>query len=140
MSRGREGFSLIEALVALAVASMALIAVFALQQQLARGQQRHEASLELVRLQRNALALTDELNPTLEPTGELVMAGGQRLRWASRPLTGPKTQVGIPDGEGRFEVRLYRVDAVIFDPRGRALGRVGFDRMGWRPLRPTTVD
>jgi len=59
MSRGRDGFSLVEALVALAVASMALLAVFALQQQLARGQQRHQAALELVRLQRNALALTD---------------------------------------------------------------------------------
>jgi len=138
MSRGRDGFSLVEALVALAVASMALLAVFALQQQLARGQQRHQAALELARLQRNALALTDELNPTLEPSGELVLAGGRRLRWSSRPLTPPRTQIGIPDGEGRFEVRLYRVDGVILDPRGRALGRVAFDRMGWRPLRPTT--
>ncbi len=138
MKRARAGFSLIEALVALAVASMALIAIFALQQQLARGQQRHEAALELVRLQRNALALTDDLNPTFEPAGELVMAGGQRLRWTSRPLTAPRTQVGIPSGEGRFEVRLYRVEAIIHDTRGRYLGRLDFDRLGWRPLRPST--
>jgi type II secretory pathway component PulJ len=137
MSRGREGFSLIEALVALAVASMALIAIFALQQQLAQGQLRHQRALELVRLQRNALALTDELNPTLQPAGELVMAGGQRLRWTSRPLTAPRTQldIGANAGEGRYELRLYRVEAQILDPRGRYLGSLGFDRLGWRPLR-----
>ena len=135
MRRARAGFSLIEALVALAVAAMALIAIFSLQQQLARGQQRHQAALELVRLQRNALTLTDELNPTVEPAGEIAMAGGRRLRWSSRPLTAPRTQVGIPSGEGRFEVRLYRVDGVILDARGRELGRIGFDRLGWRPVR-----
>lgn len=133
--RGKGGFSLVEALVALAVAALALTAIFALQQQLANGQRRHERALELVTLQRNVLALTDELNPTLEPAGELPLAGGRRVRWRSAPLTPPRTQIGLPSGEGRFEVRLYRVEAQILDRAGRYLGRVEFDRLGWRALR-----
>jgi general secretion pathway protein I len=133
--RGKAGFSLIEALVALAVAAMALTAIFALQQQLAAGQRRHEAALELVSLQRNALALTDELNPTLEPAGELGLAGGRRLRWTSTPLTPPRTQIGLDGGEGRYEMRLYRVQLIISDARGAYLGRLDFDRLGWRPMR-----
>jgi prepilin-type N-terminal cleavage/methylation domain-containing protein len=133
----KRGFSLIEALVALAVAAIALTALFALQQQLADAQRRHQKALELVTLQRNALALTEDLNPTLEPAGELELAGGKVLRWTSTPLTPPRTQTGIPSGEGRYELRLYRVAIVIADRRGGYLGRVDFDRMGWKPLRPT---
>ena len=40
MRRGRDGFSLIEALVALAIAAMTLTAIFELQQQMIRGQRR----------------------------------------------------------------------------------------------------
>lgn len=135
MSR-RAGFSLIEALVALAVAAMALLAIFSLQQQLAEGERRHTRTLELVALQRNALALTQDLNPTTEPSGSLRLAGGQTVSWTAEPLTAPRTNVGLPVGEGAFEVRLYRVRVAITDARGVRLGGLDFDRIGWRRLRP----
>ena len=131
----RRGFSLIEALVALAVAAMALTALFALQQQLASAQHRHQKALELVTLQRNAMALTEDLNPSLEPAGARPLGRGRTMRWTSTPLTPPRTQIGLPSGEGRYELRLYRVTIVISDGGGAALGRVEFDRTGWRALR-----
>lgn len=137
MSRGRRaGFSLIEALVALAIAAMALLAIFSLQQQLAEGELRHTRSLQLVALQRNALALTTDLNPTAEPQGVIRLAGGQLVSWSAQPLTPPRTNVGLPVGEGSFEVRLYRVRVAITDARGGWLGGLDFDRIGWRRLTP----
>ena len=135
--RGQQaGFSLIEALVALAIAAMALAAVFALQRQMAEGEQRHTRTLQLVTLQKNALALTRDLNPTAEPTGALSLAGGQTVRWSSQPLTAPRTNTGLPAGEGAFELRLYRVRIDITDPSGKRLGGLDFDRVGWRRLTP----
>lgn len=136
MRRREAGFSLIEALVALAIAAMALAAVFALQRQLAEGEQRHTRTLELVALQKNALALTRDLNPTAEPTGATRLAGGQTVRWTSQPLTAPRTDAGVPTGEGAFEMRLYRVRVDILDGSGRRLGGLDFDRVGWRRLTP----
>ena len=133
--RRDRGFSLIEALVALAIASMALLAIFALQQQLAQGEVRHTRALQLVALQRNALALTSDLNPTAEPQGSLRLAGGQWVRWSAEPLTPARTNVALSSvGEGAFEVRLYRVRVLISDARGARLGGLDFDRIGWRRL------
>ena len=134
--RREAGFSLIEALVALAIAAMALAAVFALQRQLAEGEQRHARTLQLVALQKNALALTRDLNPTAEPTGAIRLAGGQTVRWTSQPLTAPRTNTGLPTGEGAFEVRLYRVRVDIADASGHRLGGLDFDRVGWKRLTP----
>jgi prepilin-type N-terminal cleavage/methylation domain-containing protein len=136
--RRDRGFSLIEALVALAIAAMALAAVFALQRQLAEGEQRHTRTLQLVALQKNALALTRDLNPTAEPTGAIRLGGGQTARWSSQPLTAPRTNTNLPVGEGAFEVRLYRVRVDILDGSGRRLGGLDFDRVGWRRLSPAT--
>jgi prepilin-type N-terminal cleavage/methylation domain-containing protein len=136
--RRERGFSLIEALVALAIAAMALAAVFELQRQLAEGEQRHTRTLQLVALQKNALALTRDLNPTAEPAGAVPLAGGQTVRWASQPLTAPRTNTGLPTGEGSFELRLYRVRVDITDRTGRRLGGLDFDRVGWRRLSPAS--
>lgn len=131
------GFSLIEALVALAIAAMALAAVFSLQRQLAEGEQRHTRALQLVALQKNALALTRDLNPTAEPTGAIPLAGGQTVRWTSQPLTPARTNTGLPTGEGAFELRLYRVHVDITERTGKRLGGLDFDRVGWRRLTPS---
>ncbi len=130
----RRGFSLIEALVALIVAAMALMAIFELQQQLVRGQLRYERALALVQLQRDALALTRDLNPTASPTGEAPLTGGRTVRWTSTALTRPRPNLDHATTPGRYEVTLYRVQVDILDPRRRILGQLAFDRMGWRRL------
>ena len=72
----REGFSLIEALVALAIASMTLMAIFELQIQMARSQRRAAQAVEQVASQENALALTRGLNPMAQPQGRIELPGG----------------------------------------------------------------
>ena len=130
----RAGFSLIEALVALIVAAMALTAIFELQQQLVRGQLRYERALGLAQLERDALALTRDINPTAAPNGDAPLTGGRTIRWTSTPLSAPQPNLDFPKGPGRYEVRLYRVRVDILDPRRRLLGQLAFERMGWRRL------
>jgi general secretion pathway protein I len=136
-SERRPGFSLIEALVALAIASMMLMAIFELQIQMARGQQRAGQAMEQVVKQENALALIRDLNPMAQPTGAVEFAGGDTIRWTSRPKGQPRLNAGFPLGDGAFEVQLFTVTVQIDTASGRSPADLTFDRLGWRRTYPS---
>ena len=134
-SRARDGFSLIEALVALAIASMTLMAIFELQIQMARSQQRAALAIEQVAVQENALALTRSLNPMEQPQGRIELPGGDTIIWSAEPKTEPRLNAGFPEGDGAFEVQLYQVTVAVERVRGRPPAPLVFDRLGWRRLQ-----
>ena len=132
--RGARGFSLIEALVALIIAAISLGAVLELQRQLADGQARYERTLGLAQLQRDALALTANINPAAQPEGRVPLAAGRSLRWRAEPRSAPALNTGSAAAGRRFMLQLYRVDVDILDASGVPIGQVAFDRVGWRRL------
>ena len=134
MRCAREGFSLIEALVALAIAAMTLTAIFELQQQMVRGQRRAADAMEQVAAQENALALTRDLNPIEEPQGAIQLPEGDTIRWSSEPKTEMRTNAGFPTGDGMFQVQLFTVTVEIERRNGRSPAPLVFDRMGWRRM------
>jgi type II secretory pathway component PulJ len=134
MRRPREGFSLIEALVALTIAAMTLTAIFELQQQMIRGQRRAADAMEQVAAQENALALTRDLNPIEEPQGVIQLPEGDTVRWSSEPKTEMRTNAGFPTGDGMFQVQLFTVTVEIERRNGRSPAPLVFDRMGWRRM------
>lgn len=131
---GRDGFSLIEALVALAIASMTLMAIFELQIQMARSQQRAAQAIEQVASQENALALTRHLNPMAQPQGRIDLPAGDVVVWEAEPRSERRINAGFPAGDGAYEVQLYRVTVGIERPQGRSPAPLVFDRLGWRRL------
>ncbi len=132
--RLRAGFSLIEALVALIIAALALSAALALQQQLADGQRRFQHALATAALQRDAMALTADINPAAQPTGAATLAGGGAVRWTATPRSEARLNTGSARAGRRFELRLYRVSVQILDGQNAVVGQVSFDRVGWRRL------
>ncbi len=131
MNKAKAGFSLIEALVALSIAAISLVAIFEMQQQLANGQRRAEAALARIALRQNALAVVRDLNPQLHPSGEVAMPPNLSYRWTSEPITAAKTSAGFPFGDGVFTVRLYRVTVTAVDSSKGPVGEVTVQRMGW---------
>jgi len=134
LARGRHGFSLIEALVALAIASMTLMAIFELQIQMTRNQQRAALAIEQVAVQENALALTRSLNPMAQPQGRIELPGGDVVIWSAEPRGERRVNAGFPAGQGAFEVQLYRVTVAVERAQGRPPAPLVFDRVGWRRL------
>lgn len=132
--RRRAGFSLIEALVALTIAAMTLTAIFELQVQMVRGQQRAAQAMEQVESQENALALTRDINFMARPTGELKVPGGDTIRWTAVAKGEPTLNAGFPTGNGRYQVQLFTVTVTIKRSAGREPAPMVFDRMGWAPL------
>lgn len=128
----RAGFSLIEALVALTIAALTLTAVFELQSQLVRSQERASRVIEQVAAQENALALLRDMNPMATPEGEIVIPGGDTIRWTSEPLGQPRLNVGFPTGDGQFHVQRHTVTVVIERATGAAPPPLIFDRLGYR--------
>jgi type II secretory pathway pseudopilin PulG len=129
-----RGFSLIEALVALIIAALALAGVLELQRQLADGQRRYEQALMVAGLQRDAIVLLTDVNPTATPQGTVPLTAGRSLRWTSTARSQPTLNTGAIRVGRRFELRLYRVQATIVDRDGATLGFLAFDRVGWRKL------
>lgn len=129
---GRAGFSLIEALVALAIASITLMAIFELQIQMARGQERAQRAIAQSAMQENALALTRMVNPMERPEGVITLPGGETVRWVSTPKGRPMTNAGFPVGQGAFEVQLYTMTVSIQPVAEPPPAPLTFDRMGWR--------
>ena len=128
----RSGFSLVEALVALTIAALVLGAIFELQIQMARGQQRAVDVIEQVVAQENALALTHAINPMDAPQGEIVLPEGDTIRWRSEPKGEAVTNAGFPTGDGEFLVQMFTVTVEVERPGGRPPAPLVFDRLGWQ--------
>ncbi len=129
----RAGFSLIEALVALAIAAMTLTAIFELQIQMSRGQERAARALRLVSDQENAIAMLRDVNPMERPDGVIELPEGAAVRWSSEPVGDAVIQAGFPFGQGGYRVQRFRLTVEIENPDGRNPRPLVFERVGWEP-------
>jgi prepilin-type N-terminal cleavage/methylation domain-containing protein len=130
----RNGFSLVEALIALIIAALVLMAIFELQRQLSHDQARYEQAIAAADRRRNALVLLRDVNPTQRPNGALPLSGGRWMRWSAQPLTPARLNVDYPTGQGSYEMRLWRLDVRIENARGLATDSFQLDRLGWRAV------
>ena len=128
----REGFSLIEALVALTIAATTLAAIFELQIQMVRGQERATQALEQVAAQENAIALLSSLNPMEQPVGSVAAPNGDTIRWSSEPRGQPVLAAGFPTGDGQYLMQKFTLTVEIERATGRSPAPMTFDRVGWR--------
>lgn len=124
----KAGFSLIEAMTALIIASLVLLAAYGLQQQIALSEVRYERALSLAERKKTAMVLVRDINPAAQPTGARAMAGKRKLTWKAAPKGAFKLVTG-----GRWEARLYTVDVILLEADGRPAASLRFDRVGWRP-------
>lgn len=129
--RRTAGFSVIEALVGVAIVGVALVPLVEMQSQVARHYQRLAIQEEQLSAQRNALALLGDINIMAEPRGRRSLDEGRLLRWTATPLTPETRSLRFLGGEGEFDVALFRVQAEIRDT-GRPPVRFAIEQMGWR--------
>lgn len=121
-----------EALAALAIAAAMLAGVMALQHQLVDSQRRHDATLTASNLQRDALALIKDINPTDKPEGEITLPPNLTVSWTGEAISDSKLTAGFPQGDGNYTATLYSLTVTIRDQAGLdVIPAFKVERVGW---------
>ncbi len=132
-SRFAEGFTLLEAIVALTILSAAGLALFAGMTQSLQMVQRADRARASDAALRNAIAWLAQVNPMLSPEGAQPL-GDYRLVWRARPVEAPRDGTTGYLQPGLYKVGLYDLDIELW--RGRSLEREAtLRRAGWEQVR-----
>lgn len=137
MRRSSRGFTLLEAIVALAILAAGTMALFSALNGALRAQDRVAASIRTASATDSALALLEGVNPMLAPRGE-ERVGGLRVRWTAKVVAGPTDALTDYYQPGLYQVALYDVDVEVWlDDALEA--RFLLRRAGWQQVREPEV-
>jgi prepilin-type N-terminal cleavage/methylation domain-containing protein len=142
------GFSLLEALIALAIAAVCLAPIFDLLHQLVDGQRRHEQTLQRAQIERNALVLLRDVNPTATPQGQVQLAPDLTVSWQATAIGDAKINSGFPapaqppgrggapapvtGAGGNYTVQLYRLDTTVMRGSTPVVPSFSVEHLGWQ--------
>lgn len=131
--RRSRGFTLLEAIVALAILAAAGLALFAGMSQSLQMVQRAQQARDIDTALRNALAWSDRINPMETPDGDQVL-GAWTLRWHAEPVEPPRDGA-TPSGQpGLYQVGLYRLQLELWRD-GRLEREAELRKAGFRQVR-----
>jgi general secretion pathway protein I len=129
----QQGFTLLEAVVALALIAAAALPLYAFFSRSLDGLYRAAEANRESQASLTAIAFLSGLNPMERPDGEDVL-GPLRLRWKSRELVPAMDSIGYPRGMGLYQVALYEVTGEIME-QGRVRSTVSIRLIGHRRAR-----
>lgn len=137
MSRKQQGFTLIEAIVALVLIATTGMALFSwINGNIITLSRVQDINAENAATQ-NALEYMNNVNPMSTPEGQADL-GAFRLSWESEMTTEPRDGAAYPFGIGLYQLAMYRTKITI----QKADGKLWFDFMlqqvGYKKVREIT--
>ncbi len=137
-SGGAPGFSVLEAIIAVAILAVAFLPLLALQEQMTRTTISLERNEELMEAKRSALAYVRALNPMRNPRGDLDL-GKAVMHWEATPISQKRLARNQGGEFGRFQIALYNVQVtLVFDAQHTQVFSV--HATGWRPVTSMLSD
>ena len=118
-SSGQAGFSLMEAIVAVAILGVSSVPLLMLQSQNARSVMRLETSAARIAAESVAAEYLLLLDLTASTDGQLSIGGGWIVNWQASPVSDGKNAVIGVGVEGRYGAQLVRIDAIGRHEDGR---------------------
>ena len=135
--RPPRGFSLLEAIVALAILASAGLALFAAMSQSVQMVARAENARLADSAVRNAVAWMETVNPMQTPQGEQRL-GEVTLRWSAQLVEPERDAMTGYLQAGLYQVGLYRVRLELVR-EGRTIAQAELHRVGYRQVREPAV-
>src|SRR5215471_17698213 len=129
-SNSSRGFTLLEAIFALALIGLTGTALFSwLDTTLISASRVREINGEAL-LTLDALALVEKINPMQSPEGTLE-AAPLTVQWKSRQLPPLRDTASAEDAESAFQVAMYEIDVVATGARNTT-ARFTLHSLGWK--------
>lgn len=138
--RRESGFSVIEALVALAIVAIALVPLIGLQAQVSRNFVHQQQVREALGAQRNALEVLREINVMSSPQGMMMLQADQSMRWRATAISQPVRSTRQGSGEGDFRIMLYDVEVDVSGLSGAPPTTFRVTQLGWQRLDLVAAD
>lgn len=133
-STASAGFSVLEAIIAIAILAVAFLPLLALQQQMGRNTIAFQRSEELMEVKRSALSYVRALNPMRDPSGDLNL-GQVNMHWNAVPISAVLPARDGAGNAGRFVVALYNVEVTLTFANQRTQV-FSVHSTGWRASKP----
>ena len=135
---GQQGFSLLEAIVALTIMATCLLALYAWLSTSTFAINRVRASAFSLQDARAALAVIETVNPMAEPSGNRKLPPLE-IRWKAVPLTDLRLGMSRSGTATQFDFRLFQLDVEVL--RDNVIVRdFSVRRAGWIAARPPIRD
>lgn len=115
----QEGFSLLEAIVALLLVTMLSITCFTWVSNLLLSVNKIEKNTYANLVQRNVTEFLTDINIMLQPEGEQDL-GGINVLWTATPIEPVRRGKNMAGGDTPFEIGLYKVNVQVKDITGKS--------------------
>lgn len=136
--RDVQGFTLLEAIVAMVVFSLGAFALYGWLATNTISLQRISERRDVAELRLSALDMMHRVNPMEQATGRREL-DGLEVQWQALPVEPPKpsvTQVGLPT---LFQVGLYQVEVRVLEG-SRVVDRFSIRQVGYRQVGTLELD
>lgn len=132
-ARHAQGFSLLEAIVALVVMASTLLVLYGWLSSSTMALTRVQAQSRALEDARSALAIMETVNPMLEPRGRRGV-GPITVAWESTPKAARRSGISRAGMPTLFDFTLVDVDVKVMR-EGRLVKQFRMRRAGWEAVR-----
>ena len=133
-ARSEAGFTLLEAIVAIAVLLAALVPLYTLISSVSRSAFRVDEANRRAEIETDALNIMSTINPMDQPSGSLDL-GPYAIRWSAQTLIDPVDGSGYPTGISAFRIGLFNAKVDVATPDGRILVSFPLRMIGYKHVR-----
>lgn len=138
MRHAQQGFSLLEAIVALTIMATCLLALYAWLSSSTLSMQRVRDNALGLQDARAALAILETINPMAEPDGQRELPP-LTIRWKAIPVSNLRMGMSATGTATQFDFRLYDLDVEVL--RNEHIVRdFHLRKTGWVVARPIPLD
>jgi general secretion pathway protein I len=132
--RAEAGFTLLEAIVAIAVLLAALVPLYILISNVSRSAFHVDQVNRLAEIETDALNIMETVNPMLKPAGSIDL-GPYAVRWVATTLIDPVDGSSYPTGISAFKIGLYNTKIDVVAPDGQIVTSFPLRMIGYRHAR-----